>query len=95
MGSRALGIIHIWRPHGKGEWVRNFDPKLRMVDDGGWGEGGGRRVKYGSPHQIFICAEEKYVFMYSQLCIWCLPALDDHFSKNYRHIYALRARYYK
>ena len=63
-----------------------------MVDGG---REGGRRVKYGRPHQIFIFAEEKYEFVYSQLCIWGLPALDDHFSKIYRHIYALRARYYE
>ena len=58
-----------------------------MVDGG---REGGRRVKYGRPHQIFIFAEEKYEFVYSQLCIWGLPALDDDFSKIYRHISAIK-----
>ena len=57
-----------------------------MVEDGGWGEGGGRRLKCGRPHQIFIFTEEKYEFVYSQLSIWGLLALEDHFSKIHHHI---------
>ena len=47
-----------------------------MVDGG---REGGRRVKYGRPHQIFIFVKEKYEFVISQLCILGLSALDDHF----------------
>ena len=78
-----------------GRGVKNLDSKLRMVEDGRWGEGGGSRSKYGRPHQIFIFVKEKYEFVISQLCILGLSALDDHFCKIYRHISALRARYYK
>ena len=78
-----------------GRGVKNLDSKLRMVEDGRWGEGGGRRVKYGRPHQIFIFVKEKYEFVISQLCILGLSALDDHFCKIYRHISALRASYFK
>ena len=63
-----------------------------MVDGG---REGGRRVINGRPHQIFIFVEEKYEFVFSYLCIWGLPALDDHFCKIYRHIFALRARHFK
>ena len=63
-----------------------------MVDGG---REGGRRVKYGRPHQIFIFVKEKYEFVISQLCILGLSALDDHFLKIYRHISSLRVTYYK
>ena len=63
-----------------------------MVDGG---REGGRKVKYGRPHQIFIFVKEKYEFVISQLCILGLSALDDHFCKIYRHISALRASYFK
>ena len=48
-----------------GRGVKNLDSKLRMVEDGRWGEGGGRRLKYGRPHQIFTFVKEKYEFVIS------------------------------
>ena len=57
----------------QGEGVRNLDSKLRMVDDGRWGEGGGRRVTYGRLHQTFVFVEEKYELVFTQICIWGLP----------------------
>ena len=87
---------YIYDVHMAGEEEgQKFRLKLRIVDDGRWGEGGGRRVKYGRPHQILIFVEEKYEFVFSQLCIWGLLALDHHFCKIYRHISSLKARYYK
>ena len=78
-----------------GRGVKNLDSKLRMVEDGRSGEGGGSRARYGRPHQIFIFVEKEYKFVFSRLCIWSLSALDDHFCKIYRHISALRASYFK
>ena len=78
-----------------GRGVKNLDSKLRMVEDGRSGEGGGSRARYGRPHQIFIFVKEKYEFVISQLCILGLSALDDIFCKIYRHISALRASYFK
>ena len=41
---------------GGGEGVRNLDPKLRMVDDGGWGEGGGSKGKmWTSTPNFYFC----------------------------------------
>ena len=65
-----------------GREVKNLDSKLRMVEDGRRGEGGGRRLKYGRPHQIFSFVKEKYEFVISQLCILGLSALDDHFLQD-------------
>ena len=50
-----------------GRGVKNLDSKLRMVEDGTLGEGGGRRLKYGHPHQIFTFVTEKYEFVIFQL----------------------------
>ena len=45
-----------------------------MVDGG---REGGRRLKCARPHQTFLFTKEKYEFVYSQLSIWGLLALED------------------
>ena len=53
-----------------GRGVKNLDSKLRMVEDGRSGEGGGSRARYGRPHQIFIFVKEKYEFVICDSVFW-------------------------
>ena len=54
-----------------------------MVEDGGWGEGGGRWLKCGRPHKFFVFNKEKYSFVLCERRICLLTTLDDHISMIY------------
>ena len=65
---------------------------LTIVDGG---REGGRWLKCGRPHQIFVFGDEIYDFENCQLCICTFMAVDDHISKIHLHSSSLWASDYQ